>query len=651
MENKSIYYFLLPALLFLFSCKEDSQGNYDSGKVIGDLHISKEKPQPGDTLVMTYHWKTERDDKEPEAFFHYFVGPESYPKDIDLTESSGKWEGRIIVPDSATAFAINISRNGKVDHNFKKGFILQLYNKEGKLIPGSNASKGYFYHGLNTQYEVANDDSSLALIIKDLEEYPQLKKEWDRIYARLLNSFNEAEARKYIDERLEDYTKDTLHDEKELSNLVVFQNILKNKEKADSLQQIIVERFPLGKTAKRRYVNQFFQAFDLSKKEVLFGEYQNKFGKDDTSSDRDYMLSELANSFAKQDDWENFNRYSNKISDNFIKGTLYGNLANNMAEKDLDGAAKFSIKSLELLENIDTSNTHPYLTEKQYQRNLQYIRRMYADTYAQILYKQGNTKQALNYQKEAVGEGENSDYNERYLEYLITDEAFEKAVKEAGSFIADNSANARAKEYYKEAYIRVNGSSTDLKETMAQLEKQGYEKAKRNLQKQIVDEEAPDFRLADLDCNEIVLSSLKGKTVILDFWATWCKPCLDAFPGMQMALDKFKNDDEVVFLFVNTFEFEGGETLETKIRELLKKSNYSFQVVFDMDSEEGGKYKTAKDYNVSAIPTKIIIGPDGRLKYKKVGGSSNSEQVVQEFEIIIDLLNNGSESASQKPVS
>jgi len=65
---------------------------------------------------------------------------------------------------------------------------------------------------------------------------------------------------------------------------------------------------------------------------------------------------------------------------------------------------------------------------------------------------------------------------------------------------------------------------------------------------------APDFRLKDMSGKDVTLSSLKGKVVVLDFWATWCVPCHENFPAVQKVVDHYKNDQNVVFLFIDTRE-------------------------------------------------------------------------------------------------
>jgi thiol-disulfide isomerase/thioredoxin len=121
---------------------------------------------------------------------------------------------------------------------------------------------------------------------------------------------------------------------------------------------------------------------------------------------------------------------------------------------------------------------------------------------------------------------------------------------------------------------------------------------------------ATDFTLSDLNGNVIRLSSLRGKPVLLNFWATWCGPCVAEMPGMQQLHQEA--GDQVHFVCVNLRESQ------TIISGFLGGKGYNWTFLMDPSGD------VARVYEISAIPTTIVISSEGHLKARHVGSMNHA---------------------------
>lgn len=117
---------------------------------------------------------------------------------------------------------------------------------------------------------------------------------------------------------------------------------------------------------------------------------------------------------------------------------------------------------------------------------------------------------------------------------------------------------------------------------------------------------AGDFTLSDLQGKKHRLSDLRGKVVMLDFWATWCGPCRRQMPLVEKLGSEMKTKGLV------TFAVNQGESSETA-RKFLEKNKYATTTLLDQSSEVGRRYK------VSGIPTLVIIDREGKIAAHYVG--------------------------------
>lgn len=128
---------------------------------------------------------------------------------------------------------------------------------------------------------------------------------------------------------------------------------------------------------------------------------------------------------------------------------------------------------------------------------------------------------------------------------------------------------------------------------------------------------APEITLTNLRGQEVRLSDLRGKVVLLNFWATWCKPCKEEMPAMQASYDKLREQGFVV-LAVN--ELEDTE----KVIEHVRKHGHTFPVVMDHDNV------VANHYGVVGLPASFLVDRQGVVR-EKIFGSLLTEARIADL--------------------
>ena len=118
---------------------------------------------------------------------------------------------------------------------------------------------------------------------------------------------------------------------------------------------------------------------------------------------------------------------------------------------------------------------------------------------------------------------------------------------------------------------------------------------------------APSFELKTLKGKIFKSSDLKNKAVILNFWATWCVPCIHEMPELNKAYTSFKNDD-VEIIAINFAE------TRSEVDEFVNKYHLEFPILLDKYGD------VSQDYRVRNLPVTYFISPDGIIMDLVLGG-------------------------------
>ncbi|GGD69065.1 hypothetical protein GCM10011514_36510 [Emticicia aquatilis] len=558
----------------------------------------------------------------------------SKPFSIDLTQEENIWKGSIILEKDKLGILITLldPSSNEMDNNDKNGYSVLAYDTNDLPVKGAYVglaiAKNIGYY--NSSFDLKNDYSEqIELYEKDFARFTDLKEVvWIPYYWTIIERKKDGDKElieKGLDSRLEG---SQALSETEMSSIIYLYRRIGKKDKAIPIVKTLIEKSPKGDFAQFEKYSSIMQERDAEKRMLLFEDFEKNMSESP-------LLPELGFSLIHAYvDTKEINKLKSGIKKYLdpapspieSKADTYNSIAWKMAEAswELGTAKEFSDKAIELqiLENQQNNN-----------KRTSAALHSYYDTNGYILDKLGKKQEAYEAFKKAIpAEIENTQFevNERFILSAYQTKHLEEAQRMGELFMKEAKSTEKIKEILKEIYIKKHGKK-GLSNYVSSLETIMKAKQNKDIMATMFEEDAAPFELKDLMGNMVSLASLKDKIIIVDFWATWCGPCLASMPGMQEVQRKYKDNPKVKFLFIDTLEDD--EDYLSKVKKLISDKKYDdLTVLLDVDSKLVAKYK------VEGIPTKFVIDSNGKVRFKSVGYSGNKENLVNELSLMIDTL-------------
>jgi len=636
------------------------------------FRIVPEKANPGQDIEIVYDAAGTilNNQKNVSAVVYAYRNYKWYASDLNLRGSGKVWKAPYKVPADCGIIAVKFKADTLVDNNKEEGYFTMFLDKDraGLIAKGAYAGWGLARspkYGMDIpgyiKFEGISDSATYHWLNQEISFNQSAKSVLVYPYALATKATYKNDAGPRLQKVL-NYLKRADASEVDLLNArKILVRIVQDKATADSVDKVMLQRFPKGSLARLNAFKAMPVGSDVSlllksNRQFLI-DFPEQGGNEEFARENRidyptiYQNIIVLGTYADKN-YAELDKYIGKIPFSILP-TLYYKIVEipfsrkEVSEKALLPVSEKIIKRIEMLRD-NRPDEYAYFSPEEWVKFVNgSIAKRVLPIHVHLLNAAGRYQQALGYanQSKLLLGYTSAALNAELANILVHlgDKPALRTLLEKSVF--ENQSSAEMLSMLKDMYIKRTGSEKGYDQYLDGLRNSARGvKMAEEIKKEMFSKPMVDFAMEDLNGATVKLGDLKGKTVVFDFWATWCVPCKASFPGMKLAVDKYASDPNVVFYFVDTEERSANYKAE--VTQYIKDNHYNFNVLFDnkaKDAKATGEVfeRVCKAFNISGIPQKIIVDSNGNARFITVGFKGSATELADEISAMVDITKTG----------